>query len=179
MEKQGGQYSQYLLYLLTQMLRGSGKTFGDSAHGRRNPADAQEAEQGVMPAEEVRAKDAAASSQGWSPFACDETHSSWRREEQIALLLDFCREGYAMAKKYGHFLIGQGQRGENYIAIPGRFLVAEQPAGGSTGFCLWQPLRGGEAWYAQLDMMEEETAEAIYGYWIARLDPQDLSLHEV
>ena len=75
-------------------------------------------------------------------FSSDETGSSWHRETDVELLKKFCIEGYAMARKYGHFIVGVSQKG-NYIGIPGRFMLEEQPAGGKTGFTLWQPLRGG------------------------------------
>ena len=111
-------------------------------------------------------------------FAKDETGCSWRREERVELLVQFCREGYAMAKRHGHFLVGVSGT-ESYIAIPGRFLLEEQPAGGQTGFTLWQPLRGGEAYFGRLEEIGEDTAEAVYGYWIARLNPDTLEVSEV
>ena len=110
-------------------------------------------------------------------FAEDETGSQWRREEKVELLADFCREGYAMARRHGHFLIGSGVQG-SFLAVPGRFLLEEQPAGGVTGFTLWQPLAGGEALYDSLETLDEGAAETIYGYWIARLDPETLKLSE-
>ena len=64
----------------------------------------------------------------------------------MEILKKFCPEGYEMAKKHGHFLVGKAMDG-SYIGIPGRFLLKEQPAGGRTGFTLWQPLRGGEEMY--------------------------------
>ena len=60
----------------------------------------------------------------------------------------------------------------------GRFLAEEQPAGGKTGFTLWQPLRGGEEMYDSLDAMPEKTAELIYGYWIAGIDAATLKIFE-
>ena len=110
-------------------------------------------------------------------FAEDETKCQWRREEKVELLADFCREGYAMARRHGHFLVGSGAQG-SFLAVPGRFLLEEQPAGGVTGFTLWQPLAGGEELYDSLDHLEKEAAETIYGYWIARLDPETLKLSE-
>ena len=111
-------------------------------------------------------------------FAKDETECLWRREERVELLVDFCREGYAMARRHGHFMVGTGNRG-SFLAIPGRFLLEEQPAGGMTGFTLWQPLAGGEELYDALEDMSENHAREIYGYWIAALDPDTLKLSEV
>ncbi len=113
-----------------------------------------------------------------SLFSIDETASKWTKHSDVEILQKFCREGYAMAKKYNHFIIGKGQN-RNYIGIPGRFILEEQPAGGETGFTLWQPLRGGETFYKNLGEMEEETAEFIYGYWIAALDENTLKITEV
>lgn len=112
------------------------------------------------------------------PFAHDETSSRWRRENDVEILKKFCPEGYDMAKKHGHFLVGKASDG-NYIAIPGRFLIDEQPAGGRTGFTLWQPLRGGEEMYRDLNTISDEMALMIYGYWIARIDANTLRLSEV
>ena len=111
-------------------------------------------------------------------FTADETGARWRKELRLELLTSFCREGYAMARRHGHFLIGTGEQG-SFLAIPGRFLLEEQPAGGVTGFTLWQPLAGGEELYDSLEQLERERAETVYGYWIARLDPDTLKLSEV
>ena len=111
-------------------------------------------------------------------FAEDETGAIWRKETNVELLDKFCREGLAQAKKHGHFLVGTGT-GENFIAIPGRFLLEDQPAGGRTGFTLWQPLAGGETYYGHLEEMDEATAKQVYGYWIAALDSQTLEISEV
>ena len=111
-------------------------------------------------------------------FAEDETESSWRREERVEMLAQFCREGYAMARRHGHFLVGKSEKG-SFLAIPGRFLLEEQPAGGVTGFTLWQPLTGGEELYDNLENLSDDLAREVFGYWIARLDPDSLKLAEV
>ena len=111
-------------------------------------------------------------------FAQDETGCTWRRQENLQLLSQFCREGYAMARRHGHYLVGTGEKGA-FLAIPGRFLLEEQPAGGVTGFTLWQPLNGGESHYDTLETMSENAAETVYGYWIARLNPETLKISEV
>lgn len=111
-------------------------------------------------------------------FENDETGSEWHRQETLELLEKFCPEGYENACKYGHFIIGTSG-GKNYIGIPGRFMLSEQPAQGSTGFTLWQPLRGGEWFYDDLESMCDEAAEYIYGYWIACLNAETLAISEV
>ena len=67
----------------------------------------------------------------------------------------------------------------DFIGIPGRFLLEEQPAGGKTGFTLWQPLKGGEELYTSLEDMDDELALEIYGYWIAKIDGKTLEISEV
>ena len=111
-------------------------------------------------------------------FENDETGSEWHRQETHELLKKFCPEGYENACKYRHFIIGTSV-GKNYIGIPGRFMLSEQPAQGSTGFTLWQPLRGGEWFYDDLESMCDEAAECIYGYWIACLNAETLAISEV
>ena len=150
-----------LLMLLSQMLKNSGQ-----AEVPRQNTQLREPE----------VPDAGADA-GAGYFAQDETGSQWRREENVDLLVPFCREGFAMARKHGHFLVGTGPDG-TFLAIPGRFLLEEQPAGGMTGFTLWQPLAGGEELYENLEYLEGSTAESIYGYWIARLNPETLKLSE-
>ncbi len=113
-----------------------------------------------------------------SVFTKDETKSTWHREDNIELLRVFCPEGYGMAQRYSHFIIGNGTEND-YIGIPGRFMLSEQPAGGKTGFTLWQPIRGGEEWYDELQHLDEEKAGFIYGYWIARIDGETLEICEV
>ncbi len=154
-----------LLLLLSQLL---GST-------RQNPPMQASAHSEALQAAEktVQGEDA-----GTEYFAEDETGCRWRREERVELLAEFCREGYAMARRHGHFLVGAGSRG-SFLAIPGRFLLEEQPAGGITGFTLWQPLAGGEELFDSLESLSEEQAREVYGYWIAALDPDTLKLSEV
>lgn len=218
MENQTNPYSQYLFYLLGQMMKG-GITAGslpasDTAQNTQPPAP--ENTQALHHAEESQAQRCVENTQtqrsaenagdirrsegsakdgenresrasgvsgenresGKIYFTGDETACSWRREERVDLLEKFCREGYFMAKKHGHFLLGKSQQGD-FIAIPGRFLLEEQPAGGVTGFTLWQPLAGGEGLYEDLETMDEEAARTVYGYWVARLNPVNLTISEV
>ena len=114
---------------------------------------------------------------GRGVFAFDETDSKWHREEDIDLLKQICQEGYGNTRRYKHFIIGNSKDCD-YIGIPGRFLLEEQPAGGKTGFTLWQPLKGGEVYYTSLEEMDEETARKIFGYWIARIDSKTLKISE-
>lgn len=159
----GGQYGPYVMYVLSQLLQKrrteESKQNGEGRHNNENP-------------------ETDANRHNSEFFSSDETGADWHREENTELLKQFCREGYAQAKKHGHFIVGSGQKG-NYIGIPGRFLIEEQPAGGVTGFTLWQPLAGGEELYDKLEEMDEETLRRVFGYWIAAIDSRTLRISEV
>ena len=158
----GGQYGSYIMYFLSQLLEKQ----------RQMEKRKQPAETGAEKAPGGRTEETE------EYFTCDETAAQWHKEKDVELLKQFCREGYAQAKKHGHFIIGTGKTG-GFIGIPGRFLIEEQPAGGATGFTLWQPLKGGEALYESLDEMDEKAALQIYGYWIAAIDSRTLKVSEV
>ena len=159
----GGQYGPYVMYVLSQLLQ-----------KRRNEENTQSRERSQN--SENLYKDE--NMQNSEIFSSDETGAAWHREENTEILKQFCREGYAQAKKHGHFIVGSGPNG-NYIGIPGRFLIEEQPAGGATGFTLWQPLAGGEELYNNLEDMDEETLQRVFGYWIAAIDSVTLRISEV
>ena len=143
----GAQYGPYVMYFLSQLLQ----------------------KQQAMSGAEQKEKN--------EYFSMDETAVSWHRQEDVEILKKFCREGYAQAKKHGHFIVGTGRKGD-FIGIPGRFLIEEQPAGGATGFTLWQPLAGGEELYESLEKIDEETAKQVFGYWIAAIDSKTLRISE-
>ena len=154
----GGQYGPYVMYFLSQLLQ------------KRQDEEKQQNRQNH---ENMQARDDVDT----NVFSADEAEASWHREENIELLKQFCREGYAQAKKHGHFIVGTGSNGD-FIGIPGRFLIEEQPAGGATGFTLWQPLAGGEDLYENLEKIDEETAMQVFGYWIAAIDSKTLKISE-
>lgn len=154
----GGQYGPYVMYFLSQLLQ------------KRQDEEKQQNRQNHK---NIQAKDDVDT----DVFSADEAEASWHREENIELLKQFCREGYAQAKKHGHFIVGTGSNGD-FIGIPGRFLIEEQPAGGATGFTLWQPLAGGEDLYENLEKIDEETAMQVFGYWIAAIDSKTLKISE-
>ena len=154
----GGQYGPYVMYFLSQLLQ------------KRQDEEKQQnrkSQENILERDDV----------GTNVFSADEAEASWHREENIELLKQFCREGYAQAKKHGHFIVGTGSNGD-FIGIPGRFLIEEQPAGGATGFTLWQPLAGGEELYENLEKIDEETAMQVFGYWIAAIDSKTLKISE-
>lgn len=154
----GGQYGPYVMYFLSQLLQ------------KRQD---EEKQQNRKSQENIKERDDVDT----NVFSADEAEASWHREENIELLKQFCREGYAQAKKHGHFIVGTGSNGD-FIGIPGRFLIEEQPAGGATGFTLWQPLAGGEELYENLEKIDEETAMQVFGYWIAAIDSKTLKISE-
>ena len=154
----GGQYGPYVMYFLSQLLQ------------KRQDEEKQQNRQNHK---NIQARDDVDT----DVFSADEAEASWHREENIELLKQFCREGYAQAKKHGHFIVGTGSNGD-FIGIPGRFLIEEQPAGGATGFTLWQPLAGGEELYENLEKIDEETAMQVFGYWIAAIDSETLKISE-
>lgn len=154
----GGQYGPYVMYFLSQLLQ------------KRQD---EEKQQNRKSQENIKERDDVDT----NVFSADEAEASWHREENIELLKQFCREGYAQAKKHGHFIVGTGSNGD-FIGIPGRFLIEEQPAGGATGFTLWQPLAGGEDLYENLEIIDEETAMQVFGYWIAAIDSKTLKISE-
>ena len=155
----GGQYGPYVMYFLSQLLQKR-----QAAEVCRQP-------------DEDNDKDKVMDKEKEFFFTEDETGAQWHRNEEVELLRQFCREGYAQAKKHRHFIIGTGEKG-NFIGIPGRFLIEEQPAGGATGFTLWQPLAGGEELYESLEKLDEETAMQVFGYWIAVIDGRTLEISE-
>ena len=154
----GGQYGPYVMYFLSQLLQ---------------KRQEEEKQQNRQSQENIKERDDVDT----NVFSADEAEASWHREENIELLKQFCREGYAQAKKHGHFIVGTGSNGD-FIGIPGRFLIEEQPAGGATGFTLWQPLAGGEELYENLGKIDEETAMQVFGYWIAAIDSKTLKISE-
>ena len=159
----GEQYGPYVVYFLSQLLQ---KRQAMEAKGHQ-----AEIKEGEAKKEDVCGEKA-------TYFAGDETAAQWHRQEDVEILKQFCREGYAQAKKHGHFIVGTGEKGD-FIGIPGRFLIEEQPAGGTTGFILWQPLAGGEELYEDLEKIDEETAKSVFGYWIAAIDSKTLKISEV
>lgn len=160
----GNQYGSYAMYFLSNLLQKQSMMNNQSINNQRENSHNQR-ERGVADSAEP------------GLFEDDETGAKWHREEKLDLLEKFCPEALESAEKYGHFIIGEAD-GRNFIGIPGRFMLSEQPAQGSTGFTLWQPLRGGELFYGELETISDEAAEQIFGYWIAVLDAETLAISE-
>ncbi|MBR5488271.1 MAG: hypothetical protein IKV72_01095, partial [Firmicutes bacterium] len=74
-----------LLLLLGQLMSGA----------RQNPPVQAAADAETLQMTEGEFRGRADAENGY--FAQDETECTWRREERVEMLADFCREGYAMA----------------------------------------------------------------------------------
>ncbi len=99
----------------------------------------------------------------------DETKAVWWRLDGADGLPEAAAGCGEMVRRYGHFLIGKGCQSW-FIGVPGRFLLAEQPQAETGCFQLWQPIRGGEAFFRNLAELSGEEAESLFGYWIGEID---------
>ncbi|MBR3786511.1 MAG: hypothetical protein IKJ77_08910 [Firmicutes bacterium] len=106
---------------------------------------------------------------------CDETGAQWFRVEAFDSLPVGAKGCRTWMEKYGHYIIGRKEM-QYYIGVPGRFLQREQPLREEGIFLLWQPIRGGEAFFERPDLMTPKQQEEIFGYWIAELDAESDSL---
>lgn len=103
--------------------------------------------------------------------AVDETGAVWWRVDDVDGLPESAGGCGEMVRQYGHFLVGKGCQSW-FIGVPGRFLLAEQPAADGKSFQLWQPIRGGEDFFEDLSMLSGEAAESLFGYWIGEIDAE-------
>lgn len=101
----------------------------------------------------------------------DETGAAWWRVEGTDGLPDAMEGCRALVEQYGHFLVGKGCQ-SRFVGVPGRFLLAEQPMREAGCFQLWQPIRGGEAFFEDLAELEGSLAESLFGYWIGAVDEE-------
>lgn len=101
--------------------------------------------------------------------SADETGALWFRCEGQQAVPEPLLPCKKQIERFGHFLLGRS--GEKaFAAVPGRFLLEEQPCRAAGFFTLWQPVKGGEIFYTELADMTAETAAEIFGYWIAEID---------
>ena len=108
---------------------------------------------------------------GFFAEGSDETKATWCRVSQSSPLPDSLAQCRDLITTYGHYMIGKkGNR--IFLGIPGRFLKKEQPLRDEGCFTLWQPLRGGERYFKDLDSMTEDLQEEIFGYWICEIDEE-------
>ena len=104
-------------------------------------------------------------------FSCeaDETKAQWYRRTDFEQLPPWTEKCHPWAKAYGHYIIGRKEV-RYFLGVPGRFLQKEQPLRDEGAFLLWQPIRGGEAFYDCPENMSRRQQEDIFGYWIAEVD---------
>ncbi|WP_425755448.1 hypothetical protein ACPW7J_13585 [Ihubacter sp. rT4E-8] len=99
----------------------------------------------------------------------DETKAIWWRVEKNEGLPDGFASCGDLVEQYGHWLMGKTKQ-RWFIGVPGRFLLAEQPVVRGESFQLWQPIRGGEAFFDDLAGLSGDVAESLFGYWICEVD---------
>ena len=100
---------------------------------------------------------------------CDETRANWYKTEEFDLLPEGVRKCQPWMEVYGHYIIGRKEQ-RWFLGVPGRFLQKEQPLREEGIFLLWQPMRGGEAFFDRPDQMTKKQQEEIFGYWIAEIN---------
>ena len=109
---------------------------------------------------------------------CDETSAKWYRIEDFDRLPVWAETCLPWMRAYGHYIIGRKEKAW-FLGVPGRFLQKEQPLRENEVFVLWQPIRGGEAFYDCPDQMSSRQQEKIFGYWIAEIDVEEGRLRPV
>ncbi len=168
----------YTHCLLVVLERSSGKTetlFSGTAPFFKEPQEDGEAE--IKPlgfAEiwgDVFAEFEEENAEEFFTSQCDETGARWRRvngSERPVLPMSLmpCRD---LIAEYGHYLVGK-KEDRYFAAVPGRFLLREQPRREEGCFSLWQPIRGGEKFFDTPENMSEALQEEIFGYWIGEID---------
>ena len=102
---------------------------------------------------------------------CDETGARWYRAKDFDHLPVWAKRCVPWMEKYGHYIIGRNDD-TWFLGVPGRFLKKEQPVREEGIFLLWQPMRGGEAFFDRPDKMTAKQQEDIFGYWIAEIDTE-------
>lgn len=111
------------------------------------------------------------------PFARDATSAHWKKVLSWADFPILSPGAEAPVKAYGHFLWGWNDT-HYFLAVPGRFLPAEQPDGGKSGFAFWQPILGMEQIQQDTSMPLQQRREQTYGYWIASISRRSGKIEE-
>lgn len=111
------------------------------------------------------------------PFARDATSAHWKKVLEWADFPILSPGAEAPVKAYGHFLWGWNDT-HYFLAVPGRFLPAEQPDGGKSGFAFWQPILGMEQIQQETSMPLQQRREQTYGYWIASISRRSGKIEE-
>lgn len=111
------------------------------------------------------------------PFARDATSAHWKKVLSWADFPILSPGSEAPVTTYGHFLWGWNNT-HYFVAVPGRFLPAEQPDGGKSGFAFWQPILGMEQIQQDTSLPLQQRREQTYGYWIASISRRTGKIEE-
>lgn len=117
------------------------------------------------------------------PFAKDKTGAKWKKMVNITNLPLVSPGAHYFATQYRHYIFGakanaKGVAVRFFFGVPGRFLDAEQPDGGKSGFTYWQPIRGEDS-VAGESSKESQSNKNAYGYWIVAIDGETGNIEEV
>ena len=108
----------------------------------------------------------------------DETGAKWFRGDDLEKLPASVARCLPWVEVYGHYIIGRKDE-RWFLGVPGRFLQKEQPLREEGIFLLWQPIRGGEAFFDRPDQMTRQEQEHIFGYWIAEVNQETGKLQAI
>lgn len=111
------------------------------------------------------------------PFHRDATSAHWKKVSDWDMFPILAPGAEAPVKAYGHFLWGWNDT-HYFLAAPGRFLPAEQPDSGKSGFTFWQPILGMEKIQQDTSLPMEQRREQTYGYWIASISRRNGKIEE-
>lgn len=102
------------------------------------------------------------------PFKEDKLAAQWIRVVNLGAFPLLSPGAHRMTSRYRHFIFGTADD-FYYVGVPGRYLPQEQPEEGGSGFVLWQPIIGAEAYCADREGASLESRQIAYGYWIAAI----------
>lgn len=103
------------------------------------------------------------------PFDKDFTKAHWKKITDCTILPMISPGAKEPMEKYAHFIFGWNDA-HYFLGIPGRFLPAEQPDKGTSGFVYWQPIAGMGKASEDTSVPVEERRKSTYGYWIAAIN---------
>ena len=106
------------------------------------------------------------------PFYHDATSAHWKKVLDWSDFPILSPGSETPVKVYGHFLWGWNDT-HYFVAVPGRFLPAEQPDSGRSGFTFWQPILGMEKIQQDTSLPLQQRRDQTYGYWIASISRPD------
>lgn len=111
------------------------------------------------------------------PFYHDSTSAHWKKVLDWSDFPILSPGSETPVKIYGHFLWGWNDT-HYFVAVPGRFLPAEQPDSGRSGFTFWQPILGMEKIQQDTSLPLQQRRDQTYGYWIASISRRTGKIEE-